>query len=943
MSTGMRSWIRAAWRWSWLLTLPVALLFLYWGSNTLQRYATFGVRFDAGMFKGWVRLRTLGTQEFEHLQRLGRLLLDPLRDTGPVAGVRQISLFVPESALGELNAHLPQSGFDYVDAGLFHSGRLHRIKLRYRGDFLYHWYGDKKSLRIKTRKNDLYHGMRRFNLIVPKKAAQLNNYLGYRLAQAMELVTPLSELVELTLNGTNQGLYVLVEQLDESTLRRHGLMPGDLYAGELMAKDAYTGVDRSVFQHPGLWDKRAVNNHYARDSRKPLEQLLRLINAEQTPEVKAQLAQLLDIDAWGRFLAYITLAQSFHYDRVHNWRLYFDPARSRFVPVVWDPTAWQWLGRTHGTAVPDIVTSVLHERLYQNTDVLLARQRALKQFFDSGAATRFIEQMQRDAARLEAVLARDPNPIANDPQANIRAMNTLVDQATSVFGVLRQTFLGNGDAAIRYTTLPGNGRIGLELSGRQPLQRLDLQFERSLRPGVSARLRYWRNQQVVSVDISGAIRRSGARLTVEVPLLARRQLYQQGTHPLMRRKIRLASAYYELEIDGLAADNALVAVSGEWMNDTQRRAARVTRLARRSFDAAWPVVRPQPVPELQVWSGEQRVDGVREIRQPLLIKSGTTVYMGAGALLRIHDRVLVEGTTEHPVRFIAAPGSDAPWGAVVLNGPGANGSSLRHCEFSGGSGVKRDLFEYSGMLSIHDARSIQVEGCTFRDNREVDDMVHAVYAQVHFIDTRFERARADALDLDISEAVIERCSFRDTGNDAIDLMTTRAVVLDSEFVDSGDKGISVGEGSTMASIGNTMQGNSIGVQSKDGSMAVLFNTTLRGNAVSLDAYKKNWRYASGGRIVVYKSRIEGPAAGVTADKHSSIRFRDSYLSELPDLTGKRRKRIVLEPSVDTVAADKAATPRLDRYDAERKASAGLFAGYRDRIDPSRRGAHSDAN
>jgi hypothetical protein len=933
------------WRWSPLLTLPLTLLFLYWSWHTLQRYQTFGVRFDAGRFASAVSLHRIGLQEFRHELNISlQTVLDPLgENSDPVPGVRRINLVVPEASLGELNSRLPDSGFEYVKGGLYYDGRLRRVKLRYRGDYLNHWSGYKKSWRVKTRRQDLFEGMRRFNLIVPKGVAQLHNYLGYRLAEAMGVMGPHSELVEVILNGRNQGLHELVEQLDESTLRRHGVMPGDLYVGELTAKDAYLEVDHHVFRHPGLWDKVAVNNHYPEAANQPLQKLTRLINSEQTPEVQEQLAEMLDMPAWGNFFAYITLAQTFHYGESHNWRLYFDPARSRFVPVVWDPVSWFWLGGTDGKAVPDIITSRLHELLYQNTDFLLARQRALQRFYESGDARRFLQRMTRTAGRASKVIARDPNLIHGNPKASIRAMKQLVAAIEDVFDQLEEEFLGKHGGSASYARLRGNGGIALEVSGRQPLVRLTLEYQQPLLRDLRAEVGFWRNDQPVTADISGAVSVSGTKLTIELPLISRHRQYREGIEPLRSRKLRLEPAYYELSLQGVAAGNRLLDVTAEWLNGRQQSLVERDSLAQTSFDDAYPVVSERPLQELQTWRGQVRVEGLWDSLQPLLIEPGTTVYMGEGAVLRLNHRLLAQGNAEQPVRFVPAPENQKPWGAVVLNGPGADGSRLQYTEFSGGSGVKQPLYEYSGMFSVHDVDGVQIIGCRFSDNRVVDDAVHAVYSELRFIDSHFERAKSDALDLDISQAVIEGSSFAHSGNDAVDLMTSKAVIVDTLLTGSGDKGISVGEGSRMVAIGNRIEGNSIGVQSKDGSVAVLVNTSLVDNAVSLDAYKKNWRYGSGGHIYAYLNRVEGPGAGITADKHSRIRINDSYVSELPVLGRKQRQRIILEPSVDALSPRNAKLTGFKRFPEERQKIGGLGRGFWNRVDLGRRGAAADGN
>ena len=211
-------------------------------------------------------------------------------------------------------------------------------------------------------------------------------------------------------------------------------------------------------------------------------------------------------------------------------------------------------------------------------------------------------------------------------------------------------------------------------------------------------------------------------------------------------------------------------------------------------------------------------------------------------------------------------------------GHGADGSTLANCEMAGGSGLKSDLFEYSAMLSIHDVDDVSISDCVFRDNQIVDDMVHAVYANIYLDRVTFKNAYSDALDLDICETEIKNSLFDGSLNDGVDLMSTRATIVGSHFRNNGDKGISVGENSHLIGINNTLERNTIGIQSKDRSTAVLFNNALVENKVALSAYKKNWRYGDGGELFIGKSRIIGDEVTDVVDKHSFIQLFDSYLS-----------------------------------------------------------------
>ena len=136
-----------------------------------------------------------------------------------------------------------------------------------------------------------------------------------------------------------RGIRVFVEQLDESTLRAAQVMPGDLYRGEIIGKDRFTGIDKTIklFNSSAVWDKMAANNHYDLESMAPLDKLLDLIRRRESPEAQAELSTVLDMAAWGRFSAFEALAHTKHFSKSHNWRLYYDPWRGKIAPIVWDP------------------------------------------------------------------------------------------------------------------------------------------------------------------------------------------------------------------------------------------------------------------------------------------------------------------------------------------------------------------------------------------------------------------------------------------------------------------------------------------------------------------------------------------------------------------------------------------------------------------------------
>lgn len=933
----MKAVLESIWRWSLLITLPVAIGFGHWLLATADRYRDFGLR---NTISGPLTLETVGRMEFDHMIRqLGRLMwLTPAAQNSGGSGLRTVSLYVPESTLAEIDSNLPHSGFQYVDGGLWDGDKIREVEVRYRGDNIYHWGYFKKSWRIKTKKDTTFEGMRRFNLIAPITAEIVNNHLSYLLASSMGLVTPRSELVNATVNGKLSGIYVLTEQLSELTLRRHGLMPGDLYSGEVYGRESYRGVPNRLFTHPGLWEKVAVNNHYAEESMAPLEHLVSLIRAPQTEAIQAELTGLLDLDAFGRFHALEILLATAHMDTVHNWRLYYDPWRRVFIPVVWDPVGW-FVGRLppeDSSARLDVISSPFHAVLHRNGEFLRARHRALTEFFDSGEDVAFMDEVERVTRVLDIAVQWDPNLVVaaavQTPAEARTAMDELRKTIPRLFAQLRAEYI-EGAGEVIYKALDEN-TLAIQVSGRRPVDRLVIKYGKALDQGVSARIRFWRDGEAIERDVGGLVHQTGTSAEIRFPLLSRfvTVIKTMGAG-FIENHLQVEPGYYEMVLEGIDSDNLRLEVMADRGGKQLQPARRVDEIERRSFDGMFALIPESPVREPIVWRGDMVVNQVLDIDQEVIIRPGTTLRMEPGASVIFRGRVWAEGTAEEPIRVLPARQGQEPWGTIALQGRGANGSLLNHCEFVGGSGLTENLFEYSAMFSIHDVDGVSVEFCRFSDNKVVDDMVHAVYSRVRFSDCVFERALFDAMDLDVTEGTIERCEFHNSGNDGLDLMASRVVVLDTLLQGNRDKGISVGEDTKLLAIGCRIIDNIIGVESKDRSVAVLSNVDLQGNGIALHAYDKNWQYEGGGFTYLYNGRILDNDVLIEAKKGSGIWIHDTYMVRPLD---PEAKRVELD-SVDNDPTVASRVNSLWRFPGERERMDGFGERFWLHANPSSRG------
>lgn len=904
-STRARRVLRKMFRWSWVVTFPASSLFVVWMIQTATRYFDFGVRYET--LGNHATLHRIGKLEFDHMLRNAELAITP-RHPRIGDGLRSFNLYVQDGDQTKLNSNLPASGLDYVPGAIgYPDGSVREVSLRYRGDFNWHWAMYKKSFRVKTKKKWLWEGMRKFNLIAPKEGQVVAGYLGYWLAREMDLLAPRAELVELNVNGQYRGVHLLVEQLEELLLRGSARMPGDIFAGELMGKDGYDGIRTHIFQHPNLWEKVAINNHFSDEANDSLVKLCDLAMGPRTDERMAELRDLLDLEAFGRFAAYRVLTQTLHFSDTHNWRLYYDPWKNQFEPIIWDPDAWHpgWVPKQGKDINPDIILCELDETLSRDYQYIHTQHAALADYFESGLHERFVQEFDRIVESARGSIINDPNLVNAfeylTPDQTFQRIQRMRDSVIDITDQVYQLHLGQ-DARLSYEFAdyqPGDSelRIGLGVLSRRPTDRLAIEFLQRPTQPMSVAIAYLRDGERVEVDVSGATSLQGNRLEIHRPLLSNFQYDRNASTGARLAVLRERPGIYEVVLRGLTpAGNIPTDVRAGIGESTWLRGFDAGRkLPAGAHDDAFGVILPAPAVEPVVLSGTLTYSGVQVFDKPVVIQPGTTLRMGPDASVIFNGKVMAIGSKEQQIRVVPRDAEQEPWGVFAIRGDDAAGSTFAHCVFSGGSGLKEPLAEYSAMFSIHSVPDVSVYNCVFRDSKVVDDMVHAVYSTLRFEDCHFSNSLFDALDLDVCTGTVARCEFVRSGNDSLDLMASDIVIQDCLLFESADKGVSVGEGTNALIINSRMLRCVIGVQIKDGSRASIANCEFKDNIKAIDAYKKNWRYHAGGTAFIYNSMIEGGESSLTTDKHSRMFVHDSWIDVLSDVDSDE---IFLAPSVD---------------------------------------------
>ena len=862
---------------SLVFTLPINIFGLTWYHRTMDTY-TLLEKYTITLDKG-KKLTRIGTSEFYNLKYTVNKLFGIEKKV-------DVALIMEDKKINNLNANLPLSGSDYKkDAIMIIEGKTLKGKAKLRGDHYYHWGFARKSWRFKTSKKNIHQGINKFNLIIPKSTDMLLNHLSYKLAKTMGLLAPDSKLVDFSLNGVYKGPRLLVEQIDESFLRKNNRMPNDIYKGDNIGQSKYIGVDVLLFENPSIWEKSAYNNHYPEQQQKPLEKLINQIYHNEY--------SIYDLESFAKMAAYIDLVGSYHHDRSHNWFLLFDNYLEKMVPIIWDTIGWT--NYTVQLENYNITTSELLLSLYNNYDFVRLKNKALLNFYKYTNKT-YLNILNTEINESKKIinsnqLSFDMDRTLYNQEQALKHLDEFEQKITQRFERVHNYFLSDlNENNYRYTIQ--QKVIRFSFNGSLLCNGIDIKLNNEEKP-TKILISYLQSGELITKDITNLTIIKDSNISIEIELLA--NMIKADSYKGTVKK-EFTPVTYDLELQGVNTDNIeRVSLKFATLPETTLKIGKVTSIDQIAFNEDLKNIFANTKKSKALkWSGEKHFTGFNLIKDDIKIKQGTKLIFDEGAVLKVLGKVTAIGSEQLPITFQAL-NNTKPWGAFALKGKAANGSIFQHVIFKNGSGHKGDLHEYTAMLSIHNVKGVLIDNSQFYDSKITDDMVHIVYSEVKLQNTKFVRSKSDALDVDISNVTINNCEFIDSGNDAIDLMTSNALVTNSQFINSADKGISIGEGSNLLAINNLIANNLIGMQSKDTSLAYIYNSSFINNKKAIDAYHKNWRYSKGGTIYLDKIKLLGNEINATADKESQVIINDSSIDTPDNFKPKkiRKNKIII--------------------------------------------------
>tara|TARA_B100001093_G_C26846979_1_gene1023302 strand:+ start:641 stop:3478 length:2838 start_codon:yes stop_codon:yes gene_type:complete len=825
-------------------------------------------------------------------------ILKFIKDLNPLSkipGLPSVNLYVPQTSINELMFDLPKSQKTWQPASLMYpDGTLGNIKLKIRGDSPRNYLFEKKSWRIRTKKDELLRNARDYSYIVPRTYAMIEPMLSYEVAKQLGLETPNPRLVEVFLNDESNGIFLETSHLDEIFLRTSGHMPVTIFKSD-RDLDVISNDGSPPMQNRKRWRKLTFNNRDGIYETPVLDLFLSSYNqAQYDKDAVRKLRQVVPLDKWVAYAAFDVLAHNFHSANT-NARIIADDQKGTVVPIVWDPVfdakLFQklderpenepeifdsWLALKDPNQPVDylfakcsyevicffqhysdfrlalmkkIYSSILEDQIFANSHKFIKNNR-----------DNFLNSLYRDTGRFDFLEKTSSLvKLTIKPNDTLKAFKLIEAGITNFERALIRDLQEMPDVS-----WSSNGRVlSLFINGPVPLSDMKLKTNKRARVAFFDRNS---NGSIDEGDIEIPTHLSSGKLVLNASWLS--NIGPDGNKPFVTTRFDILFLDH-IEVSALTGKNALSGKEFSYKNFYPKE-------FRLPYEDNIPIT--SVTPKVVLFSGIVNIDQDTIIQEDVIIEAGTNIIIEKGKSLIFRGKVSVRGSEKQPVKVESS--GEGAFGTFALQGKGASGSVIRQMNIENGSGGEVDGIKYLSMLSIHDAADVLIDGLSMNDNYEFDDMLHIVYGRnITLNNIYMSNANMDAIDIDLSTVMIAGLKVVNAGNDCLDLMSSSLTLEGGFLAGCSDKGLSVGEKSNLFMSNMVIKNSSIGIQVKDGSQVAAIYADFKNNQRHFSSFNKNWRYGNAPNLLqIEKSYVENAEEEPEISAGSKLILMDSTIT-----------------------------------------------------------------
>ncbi len=705
----------------------------------------------------------------------------------------------------------------YVPAVIRHRNDEIKVKLRLKGEWLDHVRTSKWSFRVKTRRDDVLFGMKRFDLQHPGTRSFIYEWLYRRALRREDIVAPRYEFVSVTINGKDTGVFAfdegLAKQLIEHNERREGVILRFNADYRYKPFDSYPGT-KTIVNNAGLTGEHSSEIHTYGEQKlfeKPhlRDQFLKAHNLMQAfRDAKLPAHEVFDVGAMANYMAvselFGTLATA---DDWSDIRFLYDPIRSRLEPIGLEGASYQPLQHLLGAKyrTREGVSNRFHSLLFADEIFFTQYIRALERVSSPDYVSQLLDVVESDLKEALRTLYNEwPHKTLDTGLlfGNAESIRDYLDPSKGVHAYLRGC---------------STRTCELDLSSTQamPIEVLSLtsgdakwvSTERIVLPGKPwyGRMKFQTAEFTSPADAPSGDAPPGD-LTLHYRLLATTKARQARVFPWPR------------------FDESLFAA------DFLRRPPNARRFEFVDIDEARRRITLRP--------------GDWTLAEDLILPAGYTVQAGPGVRLDlVHSAKILSrsplqlrGTEQDPILIESKDGTGQ--GLLVLDAGGR--SRLEHVVFRKLAPPTERDWALTGAATFYRS-DVDFDGCEFLDN-DAEDALNIVRSEFSIEHGIFSGVSSDALDSDFSDGQIAKTSFDRIEGDAIDLSGSEVEINQVRINGVRDKALSFGEGSHVNAENVKITDASIGVAAKDRSEVSIDDLSISDARYGIVVFSKKPEY-----------------------------------------------------------------------------------------------------
>lgn len=730
-------------------------------------------------------------------------------------GVEQFHLYIPDNSLATLDTFIERSKENgiisaaekkYVNAYIKEGDKIHKAKIRLKGDWIDHLETDKVSYRIKLSGESRYKGLKSFSIQHPKTRKYIDEWVIHQMAEDEGLLSTKYDFVQVVINNENKGVYALEEHFDKQLLESRNRREGPIL--KLDEQGAWSATLKnqnrdSVRSYP-YFQSSFVSLFKKNRTRKSPTLSKNFAEGKKLVELfrngYKQLEHIFDIDALAKYYALMEIAGYNHGLRWHNRRFYYNPVTQQLEHIIYDvqpftdykPEFHLKLKAGHPTWSEFVFDNAifLHQAFLDRFEYHLERMTSedyLNEFFKQN-------KIKLDA--FEQAIQQDEPEFVFNQERYFQHASFLRDELVNfremvALGVGNRTEMKQWIADPPFV-MPTDGDFIKDISVNAYLNMIDsTRYELVLE-----------NYHLAEVSLLGVQLDSGSKFVqkFEQPIILDGYLHaaKQDTF------------YFDYPVKkiGFVPQNNPDAVMIKKVIPWSRPSGITSRMA---------LMEQQDHHQYKIVNGEAVFAGrvlIEELisipsQYPVRMAAGSTIQFKNGGGLIVNNDFYCDGKENLPVNIVCT--DSLSQGVTVLNGDTVRISDTK---ITGLSNLNYGNWELTGALTIYEAKQVKIDGLEIKNNLS-EDALNIIRSDFDIVDLRIENTTSDGFDADFCTGILDNSYFGNTGNDCIDFSGSQVLITNVQIENSGDKGISGGERSHLM-LSEIMIANSYtGIASKD--------------------------------------------------------------------------------------------------------------------------------